>query len=173
MLLTIIGGALLYLWAHDFPEFIAVDKSINKGDISILPKAVYVCVKNYRDSNSVAISGVSVPPNHNNFDLFFNLSEEHDSGEQPRAITSHKIAQRALDLGALSVYVRALAAMGTARSPLLIIVIRYSGSDAGFVTLSQFLHKLSERDISRCCEVTPAARLRFAAASSRCQHICH
>jgi hypothetical protein len=62
------------------------------------------------------------------------------------------------------VYVRALAAMGTARSPLLIIVIRYSGSDAGFVTLSQFLHKLSERDISRCCEVTPAARLRFAAA---------
>lgn len=59
---------------------------------------------------------------------------------------------------------RALAAMGTtARSPVLIIVIRLLA--AAFVTLSQFLHKLSERDISRCCEVTPAARLRFLGAS--------
>lgn len=47
-------------------------------------------------------------------------------------------------------------------SRLLIIVIRSLA--AAFVTLSQFLHKLSERDISRCCEVT-YRRLVFVCAS--------
>jgi hypothetical protein len=55
MLLAIIGS--LHLWAHDFPEFIAADKSIKHGRYIDLAKSG-ACKKFYRVSNSLAISGV-------------------------------------------------------------------------------------------------------------------